>query len=67
MLLLPTILAHAEEPAPLIMEPWAFALTAAIFFALIAFVTHSYRDVANRHADRVPPPSVADDHRPGGH
>jgi hypothetical protein len=26
---------------------------ALVFFATIGFVAHSYRDVANRHSDRV--------------
>lgn len=66
-MLLPTILAHAEERAPLIMEPWGFALIAAIIFALLGFVTFSFRDVSNRHSDKVHPPAGGDDHGRGGH
>ncbi|GAA1952418.1 hypothetical protein [Agromyces allii] len=37
---------HAVE---LPMATWAYGLVALIIFALLAFVTASYRDVANRH------------------
>lgn len=52
--MLTTFLAEAEaELAPMIAEPWVFAVIAAAFFAVIGFVTWSYRDVANRHSDKV--------------
>ncbi len=61
--MLPTLLAEAEhELAPMIAEPWVFAVIATAFFALIGFVTWSYRDVANRHSDKV-----ADDAGHGHH
>jgi len=31
------------------VESWVYGLIALIIFALLAFVTASYRDVANRH------------------
>ena len=37
---------HAQE---LPMETWVYGLIALIIFGLLAFVTASYRDVANRH------------------
>ena len=52
--MLPTLLAESEHQlAPMIAEPWVFALIAAVFFTVIGFVTWSYRDVANRHSDKV--------------
>jgi len=50
-----TVLAEAEphELAPLLMPPIAFAGVAVAFFALLGFVTWSYRDVANRHANKA--------------
>ena len=47
------LLEHAEEPAPLILPPIAFAGIAAGVFILLAFITWSYRDVANRHSDKT--------------
>ena len=43
----------AEEHAPLVMPNWAFALTAFIIFLILGIVAWSFRDVANRHADRL--------------
>lgn len=37
---------HARE---LPMDTWVYGLIALIIFGLLAFVTASYRDVANRH------------------
>ncbi|TXK19730.1 hypothetical protein [Homoserinibacter sp. GY 40078] len=52
--MLSTILAETEhEAAPMIAEPWVFALIAAVIFVVLAIVTWSYRDVANRHSDKV--------------
>lgn len=64
--MLPTILAETEhELAPLIAEPWVFAAIAAAFFIVLGFVTWSYRDVANRHSDRVSSHDAGHGH--GGH
>ena len=52
--------AAAEEHAPLLMPNWAFALTAFVVFLVLGLVAWSFRDVANRHAHRVP--SDADEH-----
>lgn len=42
-----------EHLAPLIMPPLAFAAIAAAIFLVLAIVTWSYRDVANRHSDKT--------------
>ncbi|UDF13093.1 hypothetical protein LH407_13165 [Antiquaquibacter oligotrophicus] len=55
---------EAHELAPLIMPPLAFAGIAVAVFALLGFVTFSYRDVANRHAGRT---SRTDDAHDAGH
>ncbi|MFT4028920.1 MAG: hypothetical protein QM675_03505 [Protaetiibacter sp.] len=60
------LIAAAEEPAPLIAPPWVFALIAAIVFIVLAFVTYSYRDVANRHSDKVAADGADDTHGHGG-
>ncbi len=58
-----TLMAETEhELAPIIMHPLAFAGMAAAFFLIAGLVTFSYRDVANRHSDKV---GDASDH--GGH
>jgi hypothetical protein len=54
---------HEEELAPLIMPPIAFAGIAAGIFILLAFITWSYRDVANRHSQKT----GDDDHQTGHH
>ncbi len=60
MLSIATVIAeHEEELAPLIMPPIAFAGIAAAIFLVLALVTWSYRDVANRHSDKT---SAADPH-----
>ncbi|MCS0499165.1 hypothetical protein [Protaetiibacter mangrovi] len=56
-----------EEPAPLIAPPWVFALIAAAVFIVLAFVTYSYRDVSNRHADKVAAHDDAHGHGGGHH
>jgi hypothetical protein len=45
--------AEHEELAPMIAEPWVFAVIAAAIFTILGFVTWSFRDVANRHADKT--------------
>jgi hypothetical protein len=52
-MLLLAVAAAEEHAAPLVMPNWAFALTAFIIFAVLGFVTWSFRDVANRHSDRI--------------
>lgn len=51
--LLTIVLAHAEAPAPLIFPIWVFPLIAAVFFIALAVIVFSYRDVANRHSDKI--------------
>jgi hypothetical protein len=45
--------ATGDHPAPLIMPPIAFAGVAAAIFLTLALITWSFRDVANRHSDKV--------------
>ena len=54
---------HEEELAPLIMPPAAFAGIAAGVFIVLAIISWSYRDVANRHSDKTSP----DDHQSSHH
>jgi heme/copper-type cytochrome/quinol oxidase subunit 2 len=54
---------HEEELAPLIMPPAAFAGIAAGVFIVLAIISWSYRDVANRHSDKTP----ANDHQSTQH
>jgi hypothetical protein len=44
---------HEEELAPMIAPPWVFAVIAASIFAILALVSWSFRDVANRHSDKT--------------
>ena len=41
---------HARE---LPMEPFLYGVVALVIFAALAFVTASYRDVANRHRSKA--------------
>jgi hypothetical protein len=45
--------AEHEELAPMIAEPWVFAVIAAAIFTILGFVTYSFRDVANRHSNKT--------------
>jgi hypothetical protein len=54
---------HHEELAPLILPPVAFAGIAAAVFLVLALISWSYRDVANRHSDKNP----ATDHQSSQH
>ena len=56
--------AETEELAPLLMPPLAFAGIAAAIFITLAFVSWSFRDVSNRHSDKV---RSAGDHHDAGH
>lgn len=53
MTIIATLLAETEELAPLLMPPIAFAGVAAAVFIALGFVTWSFRDVANRHANKT--------------
>jgi hypothetical protein len=46
-------LAAAEELAPLWLPNWAFPLIAVVGFVTLALITWSFRDVANRHSEKV--------------
>ncbi len=68
MILLSTTLAEVhEELAPLALPIWAFPLIAALFFIVTGLITFSYRDVANRHSDKVGAADAHDGHAAGGH
>jgi len=47
----------AEELHPIIMPPVVFAVIAAVVFVVLGLVSWSYRDVANRHADKTAAPA----------
>ncbi|WP_350349869.1 hypothetical protein ABIQ69_08205 [Agromyces sp. G08B096] len=51
MSLVTAVLASTEtvNARELPMEPFLYGLVAAVIFAVLGFVTYSYRDVANRH------------------
>ncbi|HWH25905.1 MAG TPA: hypothetical protein VNT53_04590 [Pseudolysinimonas sp.] len=49
-----SLLAAEEELAPMIAPPIVFAGITAAVFVILAFITWSYRDVANRHSDKAP-------------
>lgn len=46
-----------EAPAHLFLPNWAFPAISAGVFLVLALVSWSFRDVANRHADREPFPA----------
>ena len=63
MSLLATLVTETEELAPLILPVWAFPAIAVAVFVLLAFVTWSFRDVANRHTKT----GKSDAHHGAGH
>ncbi|WP_349897111.1 hypothetical protein [Parafrigoribacterium soli] len=52
MSLLNSVVAAATE-TQLVAPTWVFPIVAASAFIALGFITWSYRDVANRHSDRV--------------
>jgi hypothetical protein len=60
------LLAEAA-PAQLVLPNWAFPAIAAAVFITLAFVTWSWRDVANRHSDKTGGDSTAPDAGHGHH
>ena len=49
-----SLIVLAEEALhPLFLPAWVFGLIAVAIFTLLAFMTFSYRDVANRHANKT--------------
>ena len=38
---------------PLFLPSWVFGIIAVATFTILGFVTFSYRDVANRHANKA--------------
>ena len=59
------ITAAAEESHELPMSPFGYAGIAVAAFVALAVVVWSYRDVANRHSDKVS--ASHDDHHTPGH
>jgi hypothetical protein len=53
MSLFATVLAETEELAPLIAPPLVIAGVAVAVFIVLAIVTWSFRDVANRHSQKT--------------
>ncbi len=53
MSLLATAAAATEELAPLFLPPLVFAAIGVGFFVVVAFVSWSFRDVANRHSNKT--------------
>ncbi len=59
-----------EALAPLIFPAWVFPLIAVVVFTTLGLVVWSYRDVANRHSDRIARgggQAAASDHAEAGH
>lgn len=50
--MLSTLPVEVHELAPLVAPLWVFAAVPAAIFLIMGLVTFSYRDVANRHAQR---------------
>ena len=44
-----TVMTETVHARDLPVEPWVYGLIALVLFAVLAFITASYRDVANRH------------------
>jgi len=47
------VVAEAGKPAVFGMEPWVLGVVVLCVFAALAFVTWTYRDVANRHSHKA--------------
>lgn len=64
MNLLAELVTAAEEHqlAELWMPAYMFAVIPAVIFAVMGFVTFSFRDVANRHRNRTNPSDGASQH-----
>lgn len=67
MSMLVTFLAETEDLAPLIMPPLAFGAIAVAVFTTLAFVSWSFRDVANRHSDKTSARAGAASHGTDSH
>jgi len=67
MSILNVLAEQAHEAAPLVLPIWAFPLIAFVFFVVAGLVTYSFRDVANRHSDKVGAAHAHDEHGHGGH
>ncbi len=49
------------------LQPWVLGVVALCFFAALAFVTWTYRDVANRHVHKAEPDAAQHAGAPGAH
>jgi heme/copper-type cytochrome/quinol oxidase subunit 2 len=49
----PLSILAAEALHPLFLPAWVFGLIAVLIFVILGFMTFSYRDVANRHANKT--------------
>ncbi len=56
------ILASGEVVNELMWPPIVFGLVFLVGFIALGLVTYSYRNVANRHRNKVVPPSSAGHH-----
>jgi len=60
--------AAEEHHGNVALETLPFGIVAAVVFAVLALVTFSYRNVANRHADKVERAEASSSHEAGhGH
>lgn len=70
MTLIPALAVVAEEHhGNVALETLPFGIIAAVIFASLALVTFSYRNVANRHSDKVERAEASKDvvHHDAGH
>jgi len=65
MSILTTVLAAAETHVELPMPAFVFGVIAIVIFLALAFVTWSFKDVANRHSHRSAPDAAAHAGAPG--
>ncbi|AQX80062.1 hypothetical protein ITJ66_09780 [Plantibacter sp. VKM Ac-2885] len=56
------VLAESEHAVELAAPTWVFGAVALVLFAILGAVTFSYRDVANRHADKGESASAHGEH-----
>ena len=56
------VLAESEHAVELAAPAWVFGAVALVLFAILGAVTFSYRDVANRHADKGESASAHGEH-----
>jgi len=58
----------AEETSSAVtVQPWVLGIVVLCAFAALAFVTWTYRDVANRHSHKAGPDAAAHAGAPGAY